>query len=116
MQLVVTTTPVERSLLRQRMEVDALCARCGVARLELFGSAADVEVFDDWGDADFLVEFDPTLPPRGAFERYMRLLDGLEALVQRHVDLIERSAVTNPYFHIGPKRRTVYVSEVGQAA
>lgn len=47
-------------VLRHREAIAALCRRHGVARLEVFGSAARGEDFDPArSDADFLVEFTP---------------------------------------------------------
>ena len=54
----------------KREELAELCRRYGVARLEVFGSAARGVDFDpEASDADFLVEFDPDidLPPLEQF-------------------------------------------------
>ena len=77
-------------------EIRELCERFGVATLELFGSAA-VGDFREDSDLDFLVEF---LDQRveGYFERYFGLLEGLQELFGREVDLVMPSAIRNPYF------------------
>ena len=77
-------------------EIWELCERFGVATLELFGSAA-VGDFREDSDLDFLVEF---LDQRveGYFERYFGLLEGLQELFGREVNLVMPSAIRNPYF------------------
>ena len=63
--------------------------------LELFGSAA--RGTPNPGDYDFLVEFEP-LPPLEHGRVYLSLLDALEKLCDAKVDLLERTAIGNPYF------------------
>ena len=75
-------------------ELSAVCRRHGVRRLELFGSAAtDRKVI---GDLDFLVEFEK-LNPSAYADAYFGLLEDLERLFGRPVDLVMASALTNPY-------------------
>ncbi len=77
----------------KRQELIALCQRFDVARLEVFGSAANGRGFDKArSDADFLVEFKPGsgLPP---LERFLGLAEALERLLGRPVDLVERKAL-----------------------
>jgi predicted nucleotidyltransferase len=97
----------------QRDQLDALCKRYGVRRLELFGSAARGEFHPHTSDYDFFVEFDDRddrRPVAGAFKRYMGLKFALEELLGRPVDLVETGAVTNPYFlrHVADHRVEVY--------
>lgn len=66
-------------------------------RLELFGSAATGEFPRETSDLDFLVEFEPPLGC-GYADRYFGLLEALEALFGRPVDLVVASAIKNPYF------------------
>jgi hypothetical protein len=81
-----------------------LCAAHGVLRLELFGSAAR-EDFDPAGsDFDFLVEFGESSPAAHA-DAYFGLLEALERLFSRSVDLVERRAIRNPFF-LGTVERT----------
>lgn len=82
---------------QRRPELEALCRRFGVRRLEVFGSAAAGTFREEIGDLDFLVEFQrPTGP--GYADRYFGLLEALEALFGRPVDLVAASAIRNPYF------------------
>ena len=75
-----------------------LCLKFKVRRLELFGSAASREHFDPkTSDLDFLVEFYPLKDGEHA-DAYFGLLEGLQELFGKHVDLVMIRAVTNPYF------------------
>ena len=78
-------------------ELAGLCRLHGVARLEIFGSAARGADFDpETSDADFLVEFGPTVGPR-TLARYFDFRDALHDALGRPVDLVEFGAVQNPY-------------------
>lgn len=78
-------------LTRQRAAVAVLCRRHGVARLEVFGSAARSRDFDpDHSDVDFLVEFPA---PALDWQPFLDLRDDLEHLLGRRVDLVDRVAV-----------------------
>jgi len=80
-----------------RHEVVALCRRFGVRRLEVFGSATSGEFDPERSDIDFLVELEP---PDGTsrFDAFFGLKEALEALLGRPVDLVDPSALDNPYF------------------
>ncbi len=82
---------------QHRTQLEALCRRYGVRRLELFGSAATGLAQSGGSDLDFLVEFD-LLPPGGYADAYFGLLESLEALYGRPVDLVVASAIRNPFF------------------
>src|SRR5712692_3974597 len=73
-----------------------LCRRFGVRRLDLFGSAATGRFDPARSDLDFLVEFDK--PPTGGFASpYFGLLEALETLFQRKIDLLTERSLENPY-------------------
>ena len=80
-----------------RHEVVALCRRFGVRRLEVFGSASSGEFDPDRSDIDFLVELEP-LEGTSRFDSFFGLKEALEALLGRPVDLVDPSALDNPYF------------------
>src|SRR5438105_2971044 len=82
---------------QHRPQVEALCRKHQVARLELFGSAARADFNPAASDLDFLVAFEP-LGWRGSSSRYFGLLHGLEDLFGRRIDLVELTAVKNSYF------------------
>ena len=82
----------------------ALCKRYDVTRLEVFGSAARGVDFDPaTSDADFLVEFraGSALAP---LEQFFGLAKALEDLLGRPVDLVEPSAIRNPFIRAGINR------------
>ena len=81
----------------KRAELARLCERYHVRRLELFGSAS-AEGFDATrSDLDFLVEFHDV--PEGEHANcYFGLLEALETLFERPLDLVEVKAIDNPYF------------------
>jgi predicted nucleotidyltransferase len=99
-------------LLQHKAEIDTLCRRSRVRRLEVFGSAARGEDFDPRrSDIDFLVEFDRTriTPTLGTF---LVLRDQLATLVGRPADLVMAGSIRNPYIQadIERSRETVYAS------
>ncbi len=100
-------------LIEQRQpQIDALCRRFLVRRLEVFGSAADSARFDPArSDVDFLVEFTPDAEPRLA-ELYLDLIAALRDLLGREVDVVMIRAIRNPYFRqvIERSRRTLYAA------
>lgn len=81
----------------KRNAVADLCARYHVRRLELFGSATKKEFDEASSDFDFIVEF-KELTPREHADAYFGLLEGLQQVFDRQVDLVERRAIRNPYF------------------
>jgi predicted nucleotidyltransferase len=85
-------------LLQHRLaELEALCRRYHVRRLEVFGSVASGTDVPDRSDIDFLVDFEPL--PRGKYsDNYFGLLEALTALFGRPVDLVVTSSIKNPYF------------------
>jgi predicted nucleotidyltransferase len=77
-------------------KIAELCRKHGVRRLELFGSAASGEFDPARSDVDFMVEFEPH-ERKGFDDVYFVLMEELEALLGRHVDLVEVGCVRNPY-------------------
>ena len=76
----------------KRDALAALCRRFGVARLEVFGSAARGTGFDPArSDADFLVTFQPAA--RDDLAAFADFKDALERLLGWPVDLVEREAI-----------------------
>ena len=79
-------------------DLELLCRRSGVHRLELFGSAATGAFRTEDSDLDLLVEFEPDALGAGYADRYFDLLESLEKLFGRPVDLVVDSAIRNPFF------------------
>ena len=90
-------------LASRRDEIADLCRRYHVRSLEVFGSALTDRFDPARSDVDLLVEFEDSLP-RDLFEDYFPLKWALEALFGRSVDLVEPSAIRNPYLLEGVNR------------
>jgi len=80
----------------KREALAELCAHYQVRSLEVFGSAATGELRQD-SDLDFLVNFQPVESMSPA-DQYFGLLQALEELFGRRVDLLTRRSLRNPYF------------------
>lgn len=95
----------------QRSELEALCRKHRVQRLEVFGSATDGTFDAARSDLDFLVEYEP-LKPGEHYEAYFGLWKDLEVLFGRRVDLVEPQTLRNPYFicEVNATRRLVYAA------
>ena len=79
------------------VELEQLCRRYGVLRLDLFGSAATGRYRPEESDLDFVVEFE-ALPANAYADAYFGLLEALERLFGQPVDLVVGTAIKNPYF------------------
>ena len=78
-------------------EVKKICLKHSVAQLYLFGSAASGS-FNSNSDIDFAVVFSTSLKPLEHGEAFFGLLDDLEKLFPRQIDLISYRALKNPIF------------------
>jgi len=74
-----------------------LCQRFHVSRLDIFGSGSRDDFDPLSSDLDFLVVFE-LLDPKAHADAYFGLLQELNDLFSRNVDLIELEAINNPYF------------------
>ena len=88
-------------------QVEDLCRRYGVQQLQLFGSAYEGTFDPETSDIDLIVVMGK---PDNA--SYFGLLDALESLFGRKVDLLEKQAIKNPYFirAIRHNRETLYAA------
>jgi predicted nucleotidyltransferase len=80
-----------------RAELVELCRRHHVLRLSVFGSAARDDFDPERSDLDFLVDFVP-LPTGEYADAFFGLLESLQSLFGRPIDLVVDSAIRNPYF------------------
>ena len=78
-------------------DIGALCRRFGIARLELFGSAATGQFRSGHSDYDFLVELDAQAEGSPA-RRIVEFAEALENLLGAPVDLINPRYIRNRYF------------------
>lgn len=82
---------------QRKSEIQAICRRFRVRRLDLFGSAASDDDGPQAHDLDFLVDLGD-LPPKDYAEAYFSLREALERLFSRPVDLVTASSLRNPFF------------------
>ncbi len=80
----------------KQQAIAELCARHGVARLDVFGSALRDDFRPGQSDIDLLVEFGPH-EGYALVDAYFGLLDDLRALLGPDVDLVMVDAVKNRY-------------------
>jgi predicted nucleotidyltransferase len=91
------------AILDRRDAIAELCRRYGVVWLEVFGSAARGTDFDpDRSDIDFLIDFGDRI---ASMSDYLDVKEGLEVLLGRSVDLVERQAVEQSRNYI--RRRAI---------
>ena len=91
-------------------EIAGLCARRNVRRLAVFGSAAADRFDAPTSDVDVLVEFQKMSPAEHA-ENYFGLMEEMEQLFGLPVDLVESTAIQNPYFRRAVERTQVVLYE-----
>ncbi len=77
-----------------RQAIEKICKDLRVKHLDLVGSASRSDFQPDKSDVDLLVEFDGI---DKLFDRYFELKIKLEEQLGRQVDVIQESAVKNPY-------------------
>jgi uncharacterized protein len=82
---------------QHRDEIEALCRKYKVRRLELFGSAASGEFEPGSSDIDFFYELEPDQATSIA-DRFFGLKEELETLLRKDVDLVSAKDAKNPYF------------------
>ena len=78
-------------------EIIRICRGRNVRKLSVFGSAAGDRFDPEKSDLDLLVEFREMIPAEHA-EQYFGLMEDLERLLGRPVDLVEPGPIRNPYF------------------
>jgi predicted nucleotidyltransferase len=88
---------MNRLVEERREQIAAICREPRVRRLALFGFRPRDDFDASCSDLDFVVEFEPLAP--GAYANtYFGLIDALERLFGRRVDLVEAGSARNPYF------------------
>lgn len=95
----------------KRDSLEKLCRQFAVSRLEVFGSIADGEFDPARSDFDFLVEFD-RLPGTNSFHQFFEFQIALADLFERKVDLVDATAMRNPYFieSVNRSRKLLYAA------
>jgi hypothetical protein len=77
-----------------KQAIEKICKDLRVKHLDLVGSASRSDFQSDKSDIDLLVEFDGI---DKLFDRYFELKIKLEEQLGRQMDVIQESAVKNPY-------------------
>lgn len=77
-----------------KQTIERICKDLRVKNLDLVGSASREDFNPERSDIDVLVEFDGR---DMLFDRYFELKTRLEEQLGRQVDVIQDSAVKNPY-------------------
>ena len=106
-----------QTLIDHHDAIARLCEAHGVARLEVFGSAADGRFDPARSDFDFIVTFAAEAQPNLA-RRFVELAEGLEQLLGRRVDLITNQPIRNPYLRkaVDATRRELYVRTTAETS
>jgi len=74
-----------------------ICHQRQVVQLALFGSAATGRFDPQRSDLDFVVQF-ASMSPHEHADAFFGLIDDLQRLFQRPIDLVEWNIIQNPYF------------------
>jgi hypothetical protein len=92
-------------------ELIAICRKYHVCELDVFGSAATGDFDEQASDIDLLVTFDSSVKAN-RFDNFFALLDELQKLFNRPVDLVEPGGLKNPYFieAVNQTRRRIYAA------
>lgn len=77
------------------VSIIAACKKHLVAALALFGSAAQ-NALQQGSDIDFLVEFSDDIDLLDYADNYFSLLDQLQGILERKVDLVSSRSLKNP--------------------
>ncbi len=90
-------------------ELEDICRRHGVRRLDVFGSAARETDFTPQSDVDLIAVFDEGKEPRH-FREFFSLQDDLTRAFGRKVDLISDGPIRNLFVRraIERDRKTIY--------
>lgn len=101
----VPTVPPE--IEAKRDEIESLCRRFGVVRLDLFGSAATGRYDPFTSDYDFLVTYPSDYDFGPWYGRFQDLRQELAWLLRSNVDLVSLDNVQSPTIRAGIERSRV---------
>ena len=87
---------MEKNIEKNLPEIKALFTKYGVKNAYLFGSAATNKSTKN-SDVDFLYTFHENLDYETYASNYFELLDELESLLKKNVDLVAEKTLKNPY-------------------
>lgn len=78
-------------------KLKALCKKYKVSKLYVFGSILTSR-FNDDSDVDLLVNFTPEIDHNNYADNFLDFYHSLKMLFGREVDLVEETAIRNPFF------------------
>lgn len=86
-----------------------LCRRHKVKTLAVFGSIL-TERFNENSNVDLLVDFQPEIDYTNYADNFFDFYHSLRTLLGREIDLVDASAVRNPYFkaELAETQRLIY--------
>jgi predicted nucleotidyltransferase len=98
-------------------QIEELCRRHGVVRLELFGSATGPGYNPESSDYDFIATFEDVRPGTRFGLRFFEFEESLADLLGRPVDVLGNRSFRNPYFAraVDESRQTIYESACSEA-
>ncbi|MCR9172058.1 MAG: nucleotidyltransferase domain-containing protein [bacterium] len=76
-------------------EIIELCKTHNVISMSIFGSSARNTMTEN-SDIDFLVQFSEDIEVLNYADNYFSLMEKLEALLQRKIDLVSKRSLKNP--------------------
>jgi predicted nucleotidyltransferase len=89
-----------------KIDIQGLCSKYGIKRLEVFGSFARGEARES-SDIDLIAEFEGL---NNLVDRYFGFKGELEDRTHRTVDLLPNKPFKNPYFakNVARERKLIY--------
>lgn len=78
-------------------QIRELCQAHKVKTLSVFGSIL-TDHFNNDSDVDLLVDFNPEITHNNYADNFFNFYYSLKSLLDRDIDLVDYSAIKNPYF------------------
>lgn len=78
-------------------QIIAVFKKYSVVEAYIFGSATNDDTFNEKSDVDFLYSFDENIDYETYANNYFILVNELETILKRQVDLIAKKTLKNPY-------------------
>lgn len=94
--MIVAARHIAPEVARHLDALPDICRRHHVTRLDLFGSAVRDDFDPARSDVDVIVVLERG-PNIDSFQRYFALVEDLERLFDRQVDVVEDGSIKNPY-------------------
>lgn len=90
-------------------QIFELCRKHNVKTLSVFGSIL-TDRFNSESDVDLLVDFDSKINHHNYADNFFEFYYALRTLLKRDVDLVDATAIKNPYFkeELNETKRLIY--------